>query len=92
MPQIESPDWLEMIAKVLLRCFVFGCLFLLLWFAFYVLAEDVMHRMHGRLFGFSKHEMALIHYCGMAYVKVCVILFFLFPYIAVRLVLRKTNA
>jgi hypothetical protein len=43
----------------------------------------------GKWFGLTPHEIDVIHYCGMAFVKMCVLVFFLFPYIAIRLVLRK---
>jgi hypothetical protein len=79
----------DLLAKVLLRCAVFGCLLLLLWFGMYMLAGDLIYRMHGSMFGLSKHELDVIHYCGMAFVKLVVILFFLFPWLAIRLVLRK---
>ena len=32
-----------------------------------------------------------IHYCGMGFVKLAVILFFFFPWLAIRLVLRKQS-
>ena len=41
------------------------------------------------MFGLSLNELSLIHYSGMAFVKLSVILFFLFPWLAIRLVLRK---
>jgi hypothetical protein len=88
----DSPDindLLEAAAKVLLRCFVLGVLLLLLWFGAYLLAGDVIYTLHGKMFGLTKHELDLIHYCGMAFVKGCVILFFLFPWVAIRLVLSK---
>jgi hypothetical protein len=45
----------------------------------------------GKLFGLALHEVDVINYCGMAVVKVAVVLFFLFPYIAIRLVLRRST-
>lgn len=41
------------------------------------------------MFGLTKHELDLIHYCGMGLLKLFVFLFFLFPCIAIRMVLRK---
>ena len=82
-------DLLDALAKVLLRCFVLGFLLLLIWVVFFVLAGDVVHNLHGKMFGLSPHELNLIHYCGMGLFKLCVFLFFLFPYIAIRMVLRK---
>jgi len=39
----------------------------------------IIHDLHGGLFGLSGHELNVIHYCGIALVKLCVILFFFFP-------------
>ena len=57
----------------------------------YILATDVIYRFHGSMFGLSGHDLNVIHYCGMAVVKLAVILFFFFPWLAIRLVLRKTK-
>ena len=76
-------------AKVLLRCVVLGFLLLLVWLGAFFLAGDVIYGIHGKLFGLTPHELDLIHYCGIALLKCCVLLFFLFPYIAIRLVLRQ---
>ena len=54
-----------------------------------MLATDVIYRLHGAMFGLSGHELSVIHYCGMAFVKLSVILFFFFPWLAIRLVLKK---
>jgi len=90
MPEFkETHDLLDMIAKVLLRCFFLGCLFLLLWAGCYLLAGDLIYRINGPLFGLTQHEINLMHFYGIVLVKCCVLLFFLFPYIAIRLVLRR---
>jgi Family of unknown function (DUF6868) len=82
----ETHELFDTVAKILLRCVVFGILLLLLWVAAYLLAGDVIYRINGPLFGLTPHEMNVIHYCGIVLVKCCVLLFFLFPYIAIRLV------
>ena len=74
------------LAKILLRCFVLGYSLLLLWFVLYMAAGDF--GIGDKLFGVTPHEVDVINYCGMAVVKIAVILLFLFPYIAIRLVLR----
>jgi hypothetical protein len=92
MPEFkETHDLLDAVAKVLIRCFFLGYLFLLLWFGIYVLAGDLIYRMSGPLFGLSQHEMNLMQFYGIVLVKCFVFLFFLFPYIAIRLVLRKNK-
>lgn len=93
MPHLnETNDLLDAVAKVLLRCFVFGFLFLLLWFVVFLFAGEALYRLNGNLFGISQHEMNLMHLFGMALVKVILYLFFLFPYIAIRWVLRNRAA
>jgi hypothetical protein len=87
----EVNDLLDTLAKILLRCVVLGFLLLLLWFGAYLLAGDIAYGLQSRLFDLTRHELSLIHYCGMALVKSCVLLFFLFPYIAIRLVLRRRS-
>jgi hypothetical protein len=89
--QNDVNDLLDALAKVLLRCFVLGFLLLLIWVVVFVLASNVIHNLHGKMFGLSEHDLNVIHYCGIAFVKLCVFLFFLFPWIAIRLVLRKRN-
>jgi hypothetical protein len=40
----------------------------------------------------SQHELSIIHYSGMAFVKLVVICFFFFPWLAIRFVLWKAEA
>ena len=87
----QISEWLEVIAKVLLLCWLFGFLLLLFWFGVYAVAGDQVLKIHGTWFDLTKHDFDLMNYYGMAFVKVCVFLFFLVPYIAIRLVLRKRN-
>jgi hypothetical protein len=84
-------DLLDALAKVLVRCFLLGYALLLLWAAVYLAAGSVLYAPANRLFGLTAHEVDLVQYCGIAFVKCLVLLFFLFPYIAIRLVLRKRS-
>ena len=88
----STHDFFDTLAKIPLRCWLFGFRLLLLWFGIDMLASDVIYRLHGSMFDLTKHDMDVIHYCGMAFVKLSVILFFCFPWLAVRLVLRKRSA
>lgn len=76
---------METLAKITIRCFVLGMVLLLIWFLMYALADEWMYGIHSKWFDLTKHEFAVIHYSGMALVKVLCFLFFLFPYIACRL-------
>jgi len=79
---------LDVVARVLLWCFLIGILLLLFWFGCFVLVGDLIHGIHAKMFDLSKHEFDMMNYYGMAYLKLSVFLFFLIPYLAVRLALR----
>lgn len=76
---------------ILIRCFFLSFALLLLWFVFYLLAGDLVYSIHSKWFELSRHDYDLLFYYGMAFIKTCAILFFLFPYLAIRLVLRKNE-
>jgi len=88
----QITEWLDAVAKILLRCWVFGFLLLLFWFGAVTLAGDFVYGVHGSMFDLSRHELDLIHYCGMGLTKLVVGLFFFIPWVAIRLVLRKAKA
>ena len=90
MTETKNVDELfDTLAKVLLRCFVLAYFFLLLWFVLCVFAGDVIYGIGGKPFGLTPHEFDMTNYCGMAIVKGTVVLFFLCPYVAIRVILRK---
>jgi len=89
----ESADLknlLDVTAKILIGCFILNFALTLLWFCFYLLGGvQGAYKFSVQIFDITQHEFALINYCGMAFVKLCNIIFFLFPYFAIRLVLRR---
>ena len=89
MTKDEQDNLLDAIAGVLLRCFVLSILLLLVWFVFYIMAGDWAYSIHSRWFEISKHNFDTMCYYGMGIVKITAFLFFLFPYVSIRLVLRK---
>lgn len=80
---------LQSIATILIRSFLFGLALLLLWFLLYLIVPDWMFEINSRWFNIGKHDFDLINYCGMAFVKISILLFFFFPYLAIRSMLRK---
>lgn len=84
----QSTEFFDTLAKVLLRCWLFGFALLLIWLGVILLAGDFVHRLHGGMFGLSKHELDVIFYCGMGFLKLLVLTFFFIPWLAIRLVLR----
>jgi len=83
---------LKVLSSILIRCFVIGVVFITLWFIFFLFGGDAGYTIHARLFQISRHEYDLLNYYGMAFVKGCNFLLFLFPYIAIRMVLRRRKA
>jgi hypothetical protein len=81
--------FLETLAGILIRSFLFGWGLLLVWFLFYLLLPGWLYEMNTTWFNISRHEFDLINYCGIGLVKITVLLFFLFPYLSIRLILRK---
>jgi len=82
---------METIEKLTIRCFLIGMLFMLIWFYMFLAAGDWMYGIHSQWFALSKHEFAVVHYCGIAFVKICIFLFFLVPYIACKLCRKKST-
>ena len=81
---------LELVAQVLIRCFVGGVLLVLIWwFVVCVAMGDWIHGVHSLWFDMSRQQFDLIHYCGIAATKTIIFLAFLVPYVCIRLVLRK---
>jgi hypothetical protein len=84
----KTSDFFDTLAKVLMRCWIFGYLLLLIWLGVILVAGDVVHRLHGGMFGLSSHELDVIFYSGMGLLKLFVLVFFFIPWLAIKLVLR----
>jgi hypothetical protein len=76
----------EIIRAVLAWCTVINYALLLLWFLVFSLAHDWLYRVHGKWFTVSVENFDAIHYAGMAFFKLCIFLFSLTPYLALRIV------
>ena len=82
-------EWFDTLAKVLLRCWIFGFVLLLIWLG--ALLSGAVYKLHGPLMGLSNDELEVIHYCGIALLKLVVLVFFFIPWLAIRLVLRQAQ-
>ena len=76
----------EIIRDLLAWCAVINYALLLLWFLVFSLAHDWLYRVHGKWFTVSVENFDAIHYAGMAFFKLCIFLFSLTPYLALRIV------
>ena len=81
----------DTLAKILLRCWIFGSALLVIWFGAAWLLGDIIHKLHGPMFGITMHEFDVIFYGALGMLKLCVLVFFFIPWLAIRLVLKKTQ-
>ena len=89
MTKDEQNNLLDAVAGVCLRCFVLSICLLLLWFVFYWGAANWVYYIHSRFFYITRQQFEVVGYCGSGLVKIFAFLFFLFPYIAIKLILAK---
>ena len=89
--QTDIQKRLDVIAGILIRCFFGGMALLIIWFAGYAAAGDWIYQVHSRWFQIPRQTFDAIHYAGMAVTKIANILFFLLPWIAIKLVSGKKD-
>jgi hypothetical protein len=89
--QESTRNVFETLDKILLRCWIFGSVLLVLWFGAALLMGDIVHKLHGPMFGITRHELDVIFYCIMGILKLFVSVFFFIPWLSIRLVLKKTK-
>ncbi|MHC4707694.1 MAG: DUF6868 family protein [Planctomycetota bacterium] len=89
MTRDEQNNLLETLAGICLRCFALSISLLVVWFVFYLIAGSWAYSIHSRWFNVDEFDFELMCYYGMAFIKMVAFIFFLFPYISIKLVLRK---
>ncbi len=82
-------DWLETVAMVLIRCFWIGFAIVLFWFVIILCASDFVYQVHSTFFTMSETQFDLMHYGGLGLTKLVVFIFFLIPYLAIKMVQAK---
>ena len=87
--QNSMENMLDTIAKVLIKCFVIGIVFLSIWVVIVMVVPDWAWQMHGKFFDLSGEQVVLVHYAGLLIAKVAIIGLFLFPYLGIKLALRN---
>ena len=79
----------EALATVLGGSFLISYAVLVVWFLIILFAPDCFYGLNTKWFAISRHEFDLINYCGMAFLKIMNLVFFLCPYLAIKLWLRQ---
>ena len=85
-------DFFEALSQVLLRCWIIGFGLLLFSLGIILLGGAQVADVHYMLFDLSDHEVNLIMYCWLGLLKAGILILFLIPWIAIRLMLNKENA
>ena len=76
----------NIICEFLAWCSVINVGLLIFWLLWFTLAHDFVYRIHGKWLKLSVERFDAIHYAGMTFFKICIFLFNVVPYIALRLV------
>ncbi|MFC1637040.1 DUF6868 family protein [Planctomycetota bacterium] len=59
------------VEHVLLRCVILGTVVLIIWFLFFLVADELIYDVHGGLFKeITVRQFQVIHYCGMGLTKI----------------------
>ena len=75
----------EIIREVLAWCSVINIGLLLFWLLWLTLAHDFVYRVHGKWLTLSVERFDEIHYMGIAFFKICIFVFNIVPYLALRI-------
>ena len=87
----STRTFFETLVKVLLGCWALGFAVLFVWVGAVLLMGELMHKIHGPMFGVSNHELDVILYCGMGIWKLIALAFYFVPWLAIRMVLKNAK-
>ena len=82
---------LDIISQVLIRCFFMGVGVLFIWWGALGLMPELTYNIHSSMVPISYEQFKVIHYFGMLLIKSIIFLFFLFSYIAIKMVIKKNG-
>ncbi len=84
-------EMLEVVAQVLIRCFIMGVVVLFIWWGALQLIGDLAYTVHSNIVPISREQFEVIHYSGMLLTKAAIFILYFFPYLAIRLVIGKQD-
>ena len=79
---------LDAIAGVLIRCFFITVGAMVFTWLVWLILGDVIHSIHHQLYGLSPREFDLYFLYSMTVMKGLNVIFFLFPFVAIKWYLR----
>lgn len=75
----------EIIRDFLGWCSAINIGLLLVWILWLIFAHDWLYKFHGQWLKLSVEKFDAIHYAGIAYFKISILLFNIVPYLAFRI-------
>jgi hypothetical protein len=87
----EALQIFDAIAGILLRCFIFMLIAQVFVWLVLFLAEDPLYQIYTKMFDLSKKEHDLFILYSLTFMKVLNVVFFLMPFLAIKLMLRGRN-
>jgi len=82
---------LRVVATILLWCFGLGMALLLIWLGLLVFLGDFVYDVHAKFFQIPRQQFDTLHYLALILAKMAIFGLFLFPYVGIRIALRKTR-
>ncbi|MFQ3236720.1 MAG: hypothetical protein ACI9C4_002293 [Paraglaciecola sp.] len=77
---------IEQLTNLFGWCTAIDYIFLVIWFAMFMVAHDWIYKTHQHWFDLSVQQFDMVNYCGMGLFKLFIFVFNLSPYLALRLV------
>ncbi|RKY33760.1 MAG: hypothetical protein DRP78_07230 [Candidatus Omnitrophota bacterium] len=77
---------IDLVRDTLLWCSVINIGLLLWWLLIFTLAHNWIYQFHKKWFNLSIEKFDAIHYAGIAFFKICIFIFNIVPYFALRIV------
>jgi hypothetical protein len=76
---------IELLIKTLGWLSVINYSVLVVWFLALLFARQLIYKLHKKLFDISSENFDLVHYCLIGGYKLFILVFFISPYIALKL-------
>ncbi len=82
---------MELLRNFLLWSAALNYALLVWWFLVFTFSHDLVFRLHGRWFALSEEHFDAIHYAGMAFYKIAIMMFNLVPGLILWWLLRDPS-
>lgn len=87
--EMSFKEKLQIVCDIFFKCMSLGFATLLIVFFAMIFMGNFVYKIHTMLFGITKNQFQVIMYSILTGYKSLIILFFVFPWISMKLVLKK---